>query len=91
MLYILSSTHSPVWSGSSKMLSKLSFRSHKFINGGIRTFKTRIWNGEETRIHLDPKHCFMSTCFCSFCPFMKTEKNTFGQPICENTENKLYS
>ena len=34
----------PFWSGSSKTLSKPSFRvrPHKFINGRIRTFKTRI-------------------------------------------------
>ena len=45
-----------------------SFRSYKFFNGWIRTFKTRIRIGENTRIHpdLDPKHCLCFqnlTCF----------------------------
>ena len=37
--------------------SKPSFRSHKFIIGRIRirNFKTRIWIGEKTRNHPDPK------------------------------------
>ena len=48
----------PFWSGSSKTLSKPSFRSHKCINGRIRilTFKTLIRISEKTRIHLDPNH-----------------------------------
>ena len=37
-----------MWSVSSTTLSKPSFRSHKFINGWIRTFNSRI--------HPDPKH-----------------------------------
>ena len=57
------------WSGSSKSktLSKPSFRSHKFINGRIRTFKTRIRIGEKTRIRPNPdsKHCVNLSRFSS--------------------------
>ena len=52
--------HTPsFWSGSSKTLSKPSFRTHRFINGRIRiqTFKIRIQIDEKTQIHPDPKHC----------------------------------
>ena len=54
--HILHSQHCSFWSGVSKTLSKTSFRSHKVVNGRIRTLKTRIRIGIKTRIHLDPKH-----------------------------------